>query len=1168
MKKLILLLWVIIAFASSNTRNFTLYKTNNIKGDVVMIGNSVLQTPDGQCPSITTQNNDITAVYADKDNDPNTFNSTWAQLKLPAGVDSSKIVYALLYWQGRFITPDHSNDILEEGKKIKLKLFGFNDYITINSIPEKFNYVDEISRKNYQGVADITDLLKQSIDYVNSNTIFTTGYQQPVWVANLATSANGTNLYGAWSLIVVYKDDNAHLKNITLYDGYDEVFNNTKSYTLTGFLTPKRGTVNAKFMVFAGEGDVVYRDSISLSNPNGFDILLGEDFFHSSEDIDGRNIIDRDPNCQNTIGIDLRTISIGTNSYRPIIGNNQNSTTVTLSSDGDQYFPGVFIFSTDLYEPRICYYIDHIVDENHNVVYANKHFIQDIEANKTYQISFWIANMKKTPFDEDIEVANKVQVFLDTTDFNYTKSSTFVKNVGLDLFSHKTDAKDSDIFEFSTPNNYTYRLGTGANGTEGGTIDVSRSFFDLPRRAFVDMNGTFILNNQTKIDLDDIFHFKAMFSTSSVNINKIDAIPIPKCVEFNTQGGVFNPRNGNFNVVNKNFTGNIDPLNHKDPKNALYTQIANKQFTVKLLSLKDDLQTLTNFTGNIEVDLIHSPNYADNDNDDMKLAKCKNATPLAQTFIYLNNESSKNISFVYPKINKNVTFRIVKLTYTGCNQYHSFIKRIICLFQHFIQNFSGCTSTCMNIKSTNGARKCIRCMFRNRNMQKNYICARDNFAIRPDKFLVTANGVNRADNNISFVSIKALDYHHNIIPEYNTSSVDLNMSAIDKNPSCYSANVDYDFTFKNGIAKINYIKYPEVGDISLRLAEKLGKEYAIVDKNDTADTQRLITKGVSAYFTVLPDHLAVYNTSVNNFNNSNFTYLSNDLNMSATLNTIIEAQNKNNQITHNYSDICYAKDVNVTISHDSNTSMNNLNYILTNYSTSQKDKNISFIINKNKFMNGSTPLSLLINFDRNSSKGKEVEPFRFTINTIYTKDKNDTNGSNNINQSLTFIYAKAITQDMATIEQNIDLPILFEKFENKKWVINSLHNNKIYGDVNDSFTTSNVNIDLNETNINYGKQLIYVSPNTNTRPYKVRLHLNIPIWLWYSLYNKDYVTPSNINIDCSTHLCANILFLGKGQKGWSGIGTNEKENNVSKNTINSNIKQNIKKDIIFHRLTW
>ena len=41
-----------------------------------------------------------------------------------------------------------------------------------------------------------------------------------------------------------------------------------------------------------------------------------------------------------------------------------------------------------------------------------------------------------------------------------------------------------------------------------------------------------------------------------------------------------------------------------------------------------------------------------------------------------------------------------------------------------------------------------------------------------------------------------------------------------------------------------------------------------------------------------------------------------------------------------------------------------------------------------------------------------------------------------------------------------------------------------------------------------------------------------------------------------------------GSKYWAGVGTNEKENTPTKNTINSDIKQNVKKDLHFQKMGW
>jgi len=1202
MKKLLLLMiYSIFLFADSsydNPREFSLLSKNNIHGDVKLIGNSVLEAPNGTCLSQTTTNNQVYSVYADIDNDSNTYNSTWAKLKLPAGITSNNIVFARLYWQGRIYDPDMYSNInetilnndLNKAKTVKIKLYGSNNYTTLTTIPEDFNYIIETrhhNRINYQGVADITNLLKQSLDADSSAD--STGYNKEVWVADVFTSSNSpsalvngdtsyygrqrTNLYGAWSLLVVYEDEDAHLKNISVYDGYTELGDPTPtgSITLSGFLTPLKGEVNANFMAFAGEGDYDYGDSISISNKDGDDIEIDDNFFRSSEDIDGENITDREPNCENTIGIDIRIRSIGTNGKNPVIENGQTSTTIKFDSH-EHYFPGLFIFSTDLYEPRVCYYIDTIKDEDGNTVYENRQFTGDIDTNKKYNISFWIANMKKDSSDEDLEVAKKVQVFLDTNDFEYISNSTYIKNIGDIDFSHKTDTKDSDIFEYISDHNQSvYRLGIDANGTDGGTIDVANSFDDDAKKAFIDINGTFIADpNQDTINLDNILHFKAAFATDSIAISPEEALPIPKCIDFNSEGSVFTPSIGKFNIVNENFTGSTDPIDPTDPLNALYTQIAHHSFSVMLLSLKDDFKTLKKFAGSVNIELIETPDYQENDTDDAKQQKCIDATTLKTRNIYLKNKSKKTFTLTYNQINKNVTFRIAYFNYSGCND-PDIKKFASCQYQHYQNLVTDCDNQCKDSASNNSnARNCLRCMFQHRNTNIfSYTCARDNFAVRPDRFDIITPTFSRASKNISDLIMQAVDANNNKKPAYTgVPSSDLNLTAQEYNTSCIQSTLSYDFTFENGKANINYVKYPEVGNIRLQLAEIIGHEYAIVDAKDTPDAQRLITPGVSNYFRILPDHFNISSINFSNFNNSSFTYLSNDLNMSANLQAIITAVNADGAITQNYNAGCYAKDTNFTITHISNSTMDNLNNILTQFSSNPKNSNIKFQLNENNFSNGAAILNLKINFDRNSSKDKIVDPFILALNNIDIQDQNETNGTASINQIANFIYGRILTNNISTIENTANIGIIFQKYDGSNWITNTAHTNKIFGDVNKTFTTSNITVNLNENNIINGEQNLTASPNVITRPYKAKLHLNIPTWLWYSNYNKEYIAPNSTNTDCTTHPCVNVLFLPKTDETWSGAGTNQTENNVTNNTVHSTIKQNTKKNNSFHKISW
>ena len=559
------------------------------------------------------------------------------------------------------------------------------------------------------------------------------------------------------------------------------------------------------------------------------------------------------------------------------------------------------------------------------------------------------------------------------------------------------------------------------------------------------------------------------------------------------------------------------------------TKVANKTFNLTLSFIPDS--DVTTSTASVKYYLVDSNASSSH----LPISPEDTLTILSNS--YTTTIKSYSINKAYKNV--NVEFKVCA-NYTSSGGYH-------------LYPYANCAT----------AGDCVD-NFEENNICYRYFTSSDYFAIRPDKFDIKGDGYTQADKNISFLSIKAIGYLDSITNNYNENSSSLHIVAIDD--LCPADNPTYSFQFNNGLAKIDYIKYPNVGEIELNISEKSGDEFAKVDSDDTLDKDRFIESTISNKITLIPDHFTINIDNVSNFNNALFTYLSNDLNMSAELNASIIAKNSNNVTTTNYKNGCYSKDIIIDISHHSNNSMNNLNKIVTQYSSNSKDDNISFNLSKDGFENGEISLNLMINFDRNSSL--IVKPFDLILDNISVTDENNTIGNNSISQTLYFIYGKIKTEDLATQQDDVNISIPFEYYDNI-WKINEYHTNYIYGAVNNYFTNSNkVSINLNLNNID-GKQLISVTPQTTNRPYRVILHLDIPSWLWYSKTGKSYLKPNSLNSDCLTHPCYNILFEPhSGSKIWSGEGTNSDENNVSTHTINSNIRQNVIKNDSYQRINW
>jgi len=457
------------------------------------------------------------------------------------------------------------------------------------------------------------------------------------------------------------------------------------------------------------------------------------------------------------------------------------------------------------------------------------------------------------------------------------------------------------------------------------------------------------------------------------------------------------------------------------------------------------------------------------------------------------------------------------------------------------------------------------------NDEENKICYRyfsstDSFAVRPMRFKLstTSDELIKADANISNLKIEAVDFYSNSSKNYNIDSSLLDMKAKDR--KCETGDLDYKFKFLDGVANISSIRYSEVGVIDLNLSEKVGKEFAVIDSDDTKLKDRLIGEGTIS-LSVLPHHFDIKVDRVANYNDSSFTYLSKDLNMSGEANLTIKAVNESGIITKNYNQNCYGKDSKVMISYSTSEPIENLNYIITQLSKNSLDKNISFGFDKDNFQKGEAKLNLNINFDRNDSL--VVNPFKLQLDKIVIENEDKIKGEKDISKSLSFLYGAVKVNDITTEKDSMSVPVQFEYWEKRGWKRSLLHNSEQFGAVNQAVVKnfSLFSIGLNKNSISFGEQNLSVNLLKKVAPYKTKLHLHIPGWLWYSSYGIEYKKPSSSNMDCLTHPCVNLLFEKVSLNKWAGEGTEMKENNASTNTIDIKLKET-PHNKIYKKMEW
>ena len=435
-------------------RAFTPRSSTNTQGDIAVAANTVLSCvtdetgcPQARNPTPTTgatklNNNDRVMSYVDDDGGGSspTFNSSEAILTLP---DGARVVAAWLYWGGRSAAGTGGKAAPDLGLRGTVKLqapdeVGYSDVVSPFAL-------DTAGDNEYQARANVTDRVRAAGAGV---------YR----VANVQVGNGRNNAQsGGWALVVVFGHPDEPTRNLSLFDGFENVGSNSPGVTipLSGFQTPLSGAVNATVGIVAQEGDrATLGDGATIRGAGNVDVRLGNaanpggppqsqaNIFNASISRAGANVTDRDPGHVNNFGFDVDTFAT-TN----VLGNNQTSTQVRLTTDGDAYIPGVVFIATELYAPQVA---------------ATK-TVDTPTANLGEELTY-TARFENTGADG---AASFVVTDTIPDGTSYVPNSLAIDGVA------QTDTSGDDRAEFDAAGDRVVaRLGTGANATAGGTLAI------------------------------------------------------------------------------------------------------------------------------------------------------------------------------------------------------------------------------------------------------------------------------------------------------------------------------------------------------------------------------------------------------------------------------------------------------------------------------------------------------------------------------------------------------------------------------------------------------------------------------------------------------------------------------------------------------------------------
>lgn len=266
-------------------------------------------------------NNQYPGMYVDVDSDPTTFSSSSATLTLPPGAE---VLYAMLAWGG-----DKKNASVGN---IKMVSPGDSSYTSISADQEWS------SSSNFAAWKDVTAAVQAAGEGVYT-------------VANVQGANGQKDSYAGWQLIVAYRDSESPPRNITIFRGYQRIFQNSDvQVPLSGFQTPDSGEVKTDVGLFSFEGD------LGLSGDRGY--LNGQELidrlnpqnngFNSTAANKGTYRPGRDPSYKNTLGVDSDIFAAD-----GVLGNDDTTARIRLVTSSDTYYVAQVAFATDLYAPEI-----------------------------------------------------------------------------------------------------------------------------------------------------------------------------------------------------------------------------------------------------------------------------------------------------------------------------------------------------------------------------------------------------------------------------------------------------------------------------------------------------------------------------------------------------------------------------------------------------------------------------------------------------------------------------------------------------------------------------------------------------------------------------------------------------------------------------------------------
>ncbi|MGW8364110.1 DUF3344 domain-containing protein [Streptomyces wedmorensis] len=170
-------------------------------GGVVRAANSSAKGAEGT----ESVNDGATIAYVDVDSDPNTYNSSRAELRVPAG---ARVSWARLYWGGNLRVGERKPPE-DNGRVLIAEPGGSYKALLADSL---IGHRAADGADAFQASADVTELVRSA--------------QPGQWTVaqvNVAKGLSAVGGWGGWTLVAAYEKASEPLRRIGVWDGFETV---------------------------------------------------------------------------------------------------------------------------------------------------------------------------------------------------------------------------------------------------------------------------------------------------------------------------------------------------------------------------------------------------------------------------------------------------------------------------------------------------------------------------------------------------------------------------------------------------------------------------------------------------------------------------------------------------------------------------------------------------------------------------------------------------------------------------------------------------------------------------------------------------------------------------------------------------------------------------------